>query len=82
MELSKQATAFKLNQLDSITFSKPLVLSGPLGLNGPVAVLGKLTLSGGAAGLPEYADNAAAAADGLAVGDLYTTTGTVKVVTE
>lgn len=35
---------------------------------------GKLTLS-------EYADNATAVAAGLAVGDLYTTTGTVMVVT-
>lgn len=32
--------------------------------------------------LSEYADNAAAVADGLSVGDLYTTTGTVHVVTE
>lgn len=32
--------------------------------------------------LSEYADNAAAVTGGLSVGDLYTTTGAVKVVTE
>lgn len=31
--------------------------------------------------LTEYADNAAAVSGGLAVGDWYSTTGTVKVVT-
>jgi hypothetical protein len=31
--------------------------------------------------LTEYADNAAAVSGGLAVGQMYTTTGTVKVVT-
>ena len=31
--------------------------------------------------LTEYADNTAAVTGGLAIGDLYTTTGTVKVVT-
>jgi len=31
--------------------------------------------------LVEYADNAAAVSDGLSVGDLYMTTGAVKVVT-
>jgi hypothetical protein len=31
--------------------------------------------------LKEYADNAAALAAGLSVGDLYTTSGAVKIVT-
>ena len=52
-----------------------------LRINGAVASTGKQDFSAGlSATLTNYADNAAALAGGLAVGDFYKTSGTLKIV--
>ena len=78
------------------TISGDVVISGEATLSGATEISGETTLSGSteisgatelsnisisAANLPEYADNAAAVSGGLAVGRLYQSSGTIKIVT-
>lgn len=73
--MTKQEVEFKINQLDSLDLDIPVTVAGE------TTLAGGLVASGGISGLAEHATNAAAVAAGLAVGALYTTTGTVKAVT-
>ena len=66
------------------TISGDVVISGEATLSGATEISGTTELSNisiSAANLPEYADNAAAVSGGLAVGRLYQSSGTIKIVT-
>lgn len=66
------------------TISGDVVISGEATLSGATEISGATELSNisiSAANLPEYADNAAAVSGGLAVGRLYQSSGTIKIVT-